>query len=106
MNSELLFSIILSVISSGGLVAIIQFISNRKKNNADASDMLVKTAMEIEKLSTSRYISLSQELTEAKSLIDDIEKKLIIYKNYVETLKGLLKQNGIEVPPFREEVRE
>lgn len=90
-----------TLLGGGVLVAIIQVIAGKKREKVDVSSTLVKTAMELEAISSTRYLDIVQELSEAKSLIISAEKKIQAYRKYNEELISLLKKHNIPVPEMK-----
>jgi len=99
---ETLIPLIISLIGSTALASIVSAFIGRKKVKTDAADSLVQTAMQIESLSTARYIELSVELRDIKETLIGVEKRIASYKAYIKVLKDILYTHGIDCPEMEE----
>jgi len=98
MTIDQIITVILSLIGGGSLVAIIQIIAQKRKTKADTTDTVVKTIMEIEKLSTERYFQTTQRLELAESLIAQVKSELEMERRHNAILKDYITRNGLVIP--------
>jgi len=99
---ETLISVIIALIGSAALASIVTAFIGRKKFKADVADNLVQTAIQIESLSTERYVELYAELKEIKQTLVNLERKLDSYEKYTKVLKNILYTHGIDCPEMEE----
>jgi len=86
------------VIGSGGLGAVVHALAAKKKNKVDAAETAVKTIIEIEKLSMTRYQETYDKLEKAELLIAQVKHELTKEKEYIAILQHFIENNGFDVP--------
>ena len=95
---ETMLAILISVVSGGGLVAIVQAVAGKQKNKSEVTDILVQKAIALENVATDRYMDVSEKLETAEKYLNEAKRELEIYQSYVNVLKDLLKNHDIEFP--------
>ena len=102
MEWNTIITLILAVAGSGGSVAVINSIFNKNKNKAEAAELNVKTAIELEKMAMTRYNDLSKTLEVIEKALVEAKRELNNIKEYNAALKNVLKAHEIEAPDFIE----
>ena len=114
MNIDTILTVAIAVISSGALVAIINGAFGKRKGNADVTDIMVKKAMELEELSTKRYMDTNERLAvaeksfrdaervivEMRNELHEVKKEIDQYARYTNMLKKVLDSYQISVPEW------
>jgi len=119
MPTELIMTVVVSLLGGGGLVAIVNAFVGRRRNKSEVTDINVKTAIELEKMAMQRYneasesldnaykllneskhelMDLRKEMTELKRELDEVKCDFETYYTYAKLLKSVLQDNDIPVP--------
>ena len=87
-----------SVFGSGGVVALINYFINKKKQRVETTDSAVETIKKIEEISSKRYLETSKKLEEMELVLATIKQELELEKIYIRFLMDFIRNNGLEVP--------
>jgi len=98
MSIDVLIAIVISLLSGGSAVAIIQSIVHRKKEKTEITDINVKTALEIQEIAVKRYQEIRDDIKVAKDALSHAESKLKLQENYIKVLTDILDNHDIEIP--------
>lgn len=101
MKDEQILSILISLISGGGLVAVVNSIGNRKKNSSDITQSNIETAIKLKDSAVSEYNSAEEKLKKARMLLDEVQEELDTAKDYIDTLLAILDKHNIEYPKVK-----
>ena len=83
---------------SNVLVALFTARLSKRKTHAEATDITVKTALELERRAHDRYKDVSATLEEAERLLRSIRVDLQEQEHYISFLRGILDDAGLEYP--------
>ncbi|MCL2838288.1 MAG: hypothetical protein FWE04_04375 [Oscillospiraceae bacterium] len=97
-NISVIWWLVLTVVGSGGLVALIQGVFTRKKTKVDTESITVKNAMNLESIAIERYTSTLEKLAAAERIIADIRKEMENDRQYILVLQEFIYSHGFEVP--------
>jgi hypothetical protein len=87
---------IVSIAGGGGIVALINYLGSRRKNNADTHSVVIKDALSLESIAVERYKTAEEKLEMAEQLLKETRKELEAYKSYIGYLHTLLDQHGVK----------
>lgn len=90
--------LILAVLSSNVVTAGITSWVARKKTGAEATETLVRAALSLENVASSRYEETAEALSEAQACIRVAQEQLNEYAEYIKSLQSLLEHSGISYP--------
>ena len=103
MKTDTLMTAVMALIGGGGLVAIVQAVAGRRKNNSEVTDINVKTAIELERVAMERYNDTAKRMEAAEQLLAELRLEQELNRSYINVLTDLLHKNGIPVPDKRKE---
>ena len=91
-------TLITGLLGSNVLVALFTARLSKRKTHAEATDITVKTALELERRAHDRYKDVSATLEEAERLLRSIRADLQEQEYYISFLRGILDDAGLEYP--------
>ena len=91
-------TLITGLLGSNVLVALFTARLSKRKTHAEATDITVKTALELERRAHDRYKDVSATLEEAERLLRSIRVYLQEQERYISFLRGILDDAGLEYP--------
>ena len=91
-------TLITGLLGSNVLVALFTAKMAKRKTHAEATDITVKTALELERRAHDRYKDVSATLEEAERLLRSIRVDLQEQECYISFLRGILDDAGLEYP--------
>ena len=91
-------TLITGLLGSNVLVALFTARLSKRKTHAEATDITVKTALELERRAHDRYKDVSATLEEAERLLRSIRVDLQEQECYISFLRGILDDAGLEYP--------
>ena len=91
-------TLITGLLGSNVLVALFTARLSKRKTYAEATDITVKTALELERRAHDRYKDVSATLEEAERLLRSIRVDLQEQERYISFLRGILDDAGLEYP--------
>ena len=91
-------ALITGLLGSNVLVALFTARLSKRKTHAEATDITVKTALELERRAHDRYKDVSATLEEAERLLRSIRVDLQEQECYISFLRGILDDAGLEYP--------
>lgn len=91
-------TLITGLLGSNVLVALLTARLSKRKTHAEATDITVKTALELERRAHDRYKDVSEALEEAERLLRSIRVDLQEQECYISFLRGILDDAGLEYP--------
>ena len=91
-------TLITGLLGSNVLVALFTARLSKRKTHAEATDITVKTALELERRAHDRYKDVSATLEEAERLLRSIRVDLQEQERYISFLRGILDDAGLEYP--------
>ena len=91
-------TLITGLLGSNVLVALFTARLSKRKTHAEATDLTVKTALELERRAHDRYKDVSATLEEAERLLRSIRVDLQEQECYISFLRGILDDAGLEHP--------
>ena len=91
-------TLITGLLGSNVLVALFTAKLSKRKTQAEATDITVKTALELERRAHDRYVDVSDALEEAERLLRTIRVDLQEQECYISFLRGILDDAGLEYP--------
>ena len=91
-------TLITGLLGSNVLVALFTARLSKRKTHAEATDITVKTALELERRAHDRYVDVSDALEEAERLLRTIRVDLQEQECYISFLRGILDDAGLEYP--------
>ena len=91
-------TLITGLLGSNVLVALFTARLSKRKTHAEATDITVKTALELERRAHDRYKDVSATLEEAERLLRSIRVDLREQECYISFLRGILDDAGLEYP--------
>ena len=91
-------TLITGLLGSNVLVALFTARLSKRKTHAEATDITVKTALELERRAHDRYKDVSATLEEAERLLRSIRVDLQEQEHYISFLRGILDDAGLEYP--------
>ena len=89
---------ITGLLGSNVIVALFTAKRSKRKTHAEATDITVKTALELERRAHDRYKDVSATLEEAERLLRSIRVDLQEQECYISFLRGILDDAGLEYP--------
>ena len=101
MKWEQILYYLITALSGGGIVAIVQTIANKDKTKADVNAINTKTAIELQEIAINGYKEMYERLNTIQKLLDSTRFELDSWKKYSEALESLLRQNDIEIPTHK-----
>ncbi len=87
-----------TAVGSSALTAVITKWLDRKKSGAEATEILVRSALQIEKQATERYTSAAEALEAAQAALTTARLEIGGLEDYIVQLHELLDEAGIEYP--------
>lgn len=91
-------TLITGLLGSNVLVALFTARLSKRKTHVEATDITVKTALELERRAHDRYKDVSATLEEAERLLRSIRVDLQEQERYISFLRGILDDAGLEYP--------
>ncbi len=91
-------TLITGLLGSNVLVALFTARLSKRKTHAEATDITVKTALELERRAHDRYVDVSDALEEAERLLRSIRVDLQEQERYISFLREILDDAGLEYP--------
>ena len=91
-------TLITGLLGSNVLVALFTARLSKRKTHAEATDITVKTALELERRAHDRYKDVSATLEEAERLLRSIRVDLQEQECYISFLREILDDAGLEYP--------
>ena len=91
-------TLITGLLGSNVLVALFTARLSKRKTHAEATDITVKTALELERRAHDRYKDVSATLEEAERLLRSIRVDLQEQERYISFLREILDDAGLEYP--------
>ena len=91
-------ALITGLLGSNVIVAWFTVRLSKRKTHAEATDITVKTALELERRAHDRYKDVSATLEEAERLLRSIRVDLQEQECYISFLRGILDDAGLEYP--------
>ena len=91
-------TLITGLLGSNVLVALFTARLSKRKTHAEATDITVKTALELERRAHDRYKDVSATLEEAERLLRSIRVDLQEQECYISFLRGILDDAGLAYP--------
>ena len=91
-------TLITGLLGSNVIVALFTAKLSKRKTQAEATDITVKTALELERRAHDRYVDVSDALEEAERLLRTIRVDLQEQECYISFLRGILDDAGLEYP--------
>jgi len=98
MGVETIVAAVFSLLGGGGIVAVVQAIVGKRRNKLEADGLVVKHAIELEKVAVDRYMTSIQRLDMAEKLLLEVRRELEASQTYVDKCLDLLRKNGIPIP--------
>ena len=89
---------IATVVSSGTVASLITTFVNRRKTSVEVESQSIRTALELEERTHSRYTTAMQALDTAEIALNAARAELKAYEDYVEELQQLLEKAGLTYP--------
>jgi chromosome segregation ATPase len=97
---------IITLFGGGAIVAIINAIASRGKNNTDIAQSNIDTAIKLKNEAVKEYTTAEEKLQECRKLLNEVQDELDTAKSvikdlnlYIAILKRLLRDNNIDYPP-------
>jgi len=97
MNVETIMVGVFSILGGGGLVAIVQALTNKGKNKAEANSITFKNAMELENIAVERYVAALKKIDEAEKLLQEVRQELRELKALNRHYERLLRKHKISL---------
>ena len=91
-------TLITGLLGSNVIVALFTAKMSKRKTHAEATDITVKTALELERRAHDRYKDVSEALEEAERLLRSIRVDLQEQECYISFLRGILDDAGLGYP--------
>lgn len=95
MELSVLVTLVTGVLGSNVVVAWITVIFSKKRTHAEATDITVKTALELEARAHERYRDTSVALEEAERILQSVKEQLQEQESYICYLRSLLREADI-----------
>ena len=102
---ENITSLLLGVFGGGGLVALFNYLTNRRKMKAETEKTNVDVALQLRDEAIKEYNTAEEKLRKARALLDEVQNELDHAKKYIDVLQDILRENDIEYPSQGEVIK-